>query len=57
VGARLTIEQYGKTQQEIEEMSHVPYTSVVSSLMYAMVCLDVDQHICLKDVWWSNKLD
>eukprot|EP00253_Pinus_taeda_P027784 PITA_27784 len=31
-----------KTQEEEEDMSHVPYASVVSSLMYAMVCTRLD---------------
>eukprot|EP00253_Pinus_taeda_P028794 PITA_28794 len=31
-------EQCPKTQEEEEDMSHVPYASAVSSLMYAMVC-------------------
>jgi hypothetical protein len=38
VGARLTVEQCPKTQEEIEDMAHVPYASVVGSLMYVMVC-------------------
>ena len=40
VGVRLSTEQCPKTQEEEEEedMSHVPYASVVGSLMYAMVC-------------------
>eukprot|EP00253_Pinus_taeda_P016439 PITA_16439 len=31
-----------KTQEEEEDMSHVPYESVVGSLMYAMVCIRPD---------------
>jgi hypothetical protein len=31
-----------KTQEEIEYMSMVPYSSVVGSLMYAMVCTRLD---------------
>ena len=38
VGVRLSAEQCPKTQEEEEDMSHVPYASVVGSLMYAMVC-------------------
>eukprot|EP00253_Pinus_taeda_P029196 PITA_29196 len=38
VGVRLSAEQCPKTQEEEEDMSCVPYASVVSSLMYAMVC-------------------
>lgn len=36
-GVNLSTEQCPKTQEE-EDMSHVPYASVVGSLMYAMVC-------------------
>ena len=42
VGVRLSIEQCPKTQEEEEGMSHVPYASVVGSLMYAMVCTRAD---------------
>jgi hypothetical protein len=38
VGVRLSTEQCPKTQEEEEDMSHVPYASAVGSLMYAMVC-------------------
>jgi len=37
VGVRLSVEQCPKTQEEEEDMSHVPYASAVRSLMYAMV--------------------
>jgi hypothetical protein len=37
VGARLTVEQCPKTQEEIEDTTCVPYASVVGSLTYAMV--------------------
>jgi hypothetical protein len=37
VGSKLTVKQCPNTQEEIEDMAHVPYTSVVVSLMYAMV--------------------
>ena len=37
VGVKLSTEQCPKTQEEEEDMSRVPYASVVSSLMYAMV--------------------
>jgi len=42
VGASLYAEQCPKTQEEEEDMSHVPYASVVGSLMYAMVCTRLD---------------
>jgi hypothetical protein len=35
---KLTKEMCPKTQEEIEYMSRVPYSSTVGSLMYAMVC-------------------
>jgi len=38
IGLRLSVEQCPKTQEEEEDMSRVPYASVVGSLMYAMVC-------------------
>jgi len=37
VGINLSTEKCPKTQEEEEDMSCVPYTSVVSSL-YAMAC-------------------
>jgi hypothetical protein len=37
MGARLTVEQSPKTQEEIEDMACVPYASVIGSLMYVMV--------------------
>ena len=42
VGVRLYAEQCPKTQEEEEDMSHVPYASVVGNLMYAMVCTRPD---------------
>jgi hypothetical protein len=39
VGERLFVEQCPRTQEEIEDMACVPYASVVSSLMYVMVCI------------------
>eukprot|EP00253_Pinus_taeda_P026805 PITA_26805 len=38
IGVKLSVEQCPKTQEEEEDMSYVPYASVVSSLMYVMVC-------------------
>jgi hypothetical protein len=37
VGVKLSTDQCPKAHEEEEDMSHVPYTSVVGSLMYAMV--------------------
>eukprot|EP00253_Pinus_taeda_P025383 PITA_25383 len=42
IGVRLFAELCPKTQEEEEDMSHVPYESVVSSLMYAMVYTRTD---------------
>jgi hypothetical protein len=42
VGVKLFADQCPKTQEEEEDMSHVPYASVVGSLMYAMVCTRPD---------------
>jgi hypothetical protein len=39
---KLTKEMCPKTQEEIEYMSRVPYSSAVGSLMYAMVCTRPD---------------
>ena len=42
VGVKLSAEQCPKTKEEEEDMSLVPYESVVGSLMYAMVCTRPD---------------
>jgi hypothetical protein len=42
VGVNLSTDQCPKTREEEEDMSHVPYASVVGSLMYAMVCTRLD---------------
>jgi hypothetical protein len=42
VGSRLIVEQFPNTQEEIEGMAHVPYASLVGSLMYAMVCTQLE---------------
>jgi hypothetical protein len=42
VGVELYVDQCPKTLDEEEDMSHFPYVSVVSSLMYAMVCTRPD---------------
>jgi hypothetical protein len=38
MGARIIVEQCRRTQEKIKNMAHVPYTSLVGSIMYAMVC-------------------
>ena len=42
VGVRIYVEQCPNTQEKEKDMSCVPYTSVVGSLMYAMVCTRLD---------------
>jgi hypothetical protein len=37
VGVKLSIDQCPKTQEDEEDMSHVPYVSAIGSLIYAMV--------------------
>ncbi|KAH9316995.1 hypothetical protein KI387_018764, partial [Taxus chinensis] len=39
---KLSKEQCPKTEQERNQMSKIPYSSMVSSLMYAMVCTRID---------------
>ena len=43
-GKALSLNMCAKNPQEREEMSRVPYASVVGSLMYAMMC--TRQNIC-----------
>jgi hypothetical protein len=38
MGERLTAEKCPKTQEEIEDMTCVPYAGIVGSTMYVMVC-------------------
>ncbi|KAA0060254.1 gag/pol protein [Cucumis melo var. makuwa] len=38
----LSKEQCPKTPQDVEEMRHIPYASVVGSLMYVMLCIRPD---------------
>jgi ATP-binding cassette subfamily B (MDR/TAP) protein 1 len=47
VGARLIVEKSPNTHEEIEDMAHVPYASVVGSLMYAMVCTRLDIYLAV----------
>ena len=42
VGVNLSTDQFPKTHEEEEDMSHIPYASAVGSLMYAMVCTRLD---------------
>jgi hypothetical protein len=38
IGVKLSIDHCPKTQEEEEDMSHVPYASAVGSFIYEMVC-------------------
>jgi hypothetical protein len=42
LGVNLFVDQCSKTEEEENDMSHVPYASAVGSLMYAMVCTRVE---------------
>jgi hypothetical protein len=42
IGVKLSTDQCPKTHEEEEDMSHVPYSSVVGKLMYAMVSTKLD---------------
>ena len=42
IGTKLCTDQCPQSQEDIEYMAHVPYTNVVGSLMYAMVCTRPD---------------
>jgi hypothetical protein len=42
IGVKLSMDQCPTTQEEEEDMSHVPYASAVGSLMYAMLCTRLD---------------
>ncbi|CAL0303421.1 unnamed protein product [Lupinus luteus] len=39
---KLSLDLCPHTEEEMERMSHIPYVSVVGSLMYAMVCTRPD---------------
>jgi hypothetical protein len=38
LGARIIVEQFPRTKEEIYGMAHVPYANFVGILMYVMVC-------------------
>jgi hypothetical protein len=38
VGVKLSTDQCPETQEEEDDMSHVPYASAVGSFMYAIIC-------------------
>jgi hypothetical protein len=42
IGVKLSVDQCPKTQEEEEDMSHVPYASAVSIMMCTMVCTRPD---------------
>nr|GFC12606.1 retrovirus-related Pol polyprotein from transposon TNT 1-94 [Tanacetum cinerariifolium] len=39
---KLSSHEFPKSEEDKEDMSHVPYSSAVGSLMYAMVCTRLD---------------
>ena len=56
VGVKLSSKQCPKTQEREEDMSSVPYASVVGSLMYAMVCTRSDMaHAVGVLSWFMSK--
>jgi hypothetical protein len=42
IGVNLSVDQCPKTEEEEEDMSHVPYASVVGILMYVIICTRLD---------------
>jgi hypothetical protein len=42
IGVKLSVDKCPKTQEEEEDVSHVPYASEIGSLVYAMVCTRLD---------------
>jgi hypothetical protein len=42
VREKIIVEHFPRTQDAIEDMAHVPYASVVGSLMYDIVCTRSD---------------
>ena len=42
VGVKISAKQCPKTQEEEEDMSHVPYESAVGRLMYVIFCTRLD---------------
>ena len=53
---RLTKEMCPKVQEEVDKMSNIPYSSVVGSLMYAMVCTwpDISHAVGVVNRYMSN---
>jgi hypothetical protein len=50
MGERLIVEQCQRTQEETEDMAHVPYASVVGSLMYVMVYIQPNISHVVRDL-------
>lgn len=53
---KLSLNDVPKTEKEVEQMSQVPYTSAVGSLMYAMVCSrpDLSHAVSVVSRYMSN---
>jgi len=41
-GLTLSLDQCPKTDKEMERMNNVPYASAIGSLMYVMLCTQLD---------------
>ena len=56
LGVKLSTDQCPKSEEDAEEMTHVPYASAVGSLMYAMVCTrpDIAQAVGVLSRFMSN---
>ena len=56
MGIKLSSSQCPTSPSKMEEMSQVPYQSLVGSLMYAMVCtrLDISQAVRVLSCYMSN---
>ena len=56
MGTKLSVDDCPKSPNEMEDMSRVPYASVVGSLMYAMVCtrLDIAQVVGVLSQFMAN---
>ncbi|XP_031267577.1 secreted RxLR effector protein 161-like [Pistacia vera] len=56
LGVKFSIDQCPKSEEDAEEMTHVPYASAIGSLIYAMVCkrLDIAQVVGVLSRFMSN---
>ena len=56
VGTKLSLDMCPNIDDDFEDMSKVPYASVIGNLMYAMVCtrLDIAQAVGVLSKFMSN---